>query len=72
MTERFKQMDTNGDGKISLADEVPEEAKSFLARLDTNNDDFIDSQELSAAAERFGGGRMGQPPQQRQAPEGRR
>jgi HlyD family secretion protein len=63
MLDRFKQMDTNGDGKISLSDEVPEQAKQFLERMDTNGDGFIDDSEINAAAERMrqmmGGGRRG-------------
>ena len=54
MADRFKQMDTNGDGKISLTDEVPEQAKQFLERMDTNSDGFIDKDEIAAAAERMG------------------
>ncbi|MBP8605063.1 MAG: HlyD family efflux transporter periplasmic adaptor subunit [Phycisphaerae bacterium] len=48
--DRFMEMDTNGDGKISLADEAPERARMFLQRLDTNQDGFVDAQEREAAA----------------------
>lgn len=56
MSDRFKQMDKNSDGKISLSDEVPEQAKQFLERLDTNKDGFIDTEEMAKASERIGGG----------------
>ena len=49
-SDRLKQMDTNGDGKISLADETPEQARQFIARLDTDKDGFIDKKEMDAAA----------------------
>lgn len=54
MSDRFRQMDTNNDGKISLSDEVPEEAKQFLTRLDANEDGFIDKDEMAQAAGRMG------------------
>jgi multidrug resistance efflux pump len=44
----LQQYDTNGDGKISLADEVPEDRRGFLTRLDQNGDGSIDSTELAA------------------------
>ena len=53
MMDRFKQMDSNGDGKISLSDEVPEQAKQFIERMDTNSDGFIDNDEIKQAAERM-------------------
>lgn len=49
MSDRFKQMDTNGDGKISLSDEVPEQAKQFLQQMDSNSDGFIDTDEMQQA-----------------------
>jgi HlyD family secretion protein len=52
MNERFKQMDTNSDGKISLSDEVPQQAKQFLTPLDVNKDGFIDKKEMTDAAKR--------------------
>ncbi len=71
MSDRFKQMDKNGDGKISLSDEVPEQAKQFLGRLDTNSDGFIDTEEMAKASERMGGGPGGeQTGRPRQRPEG--
>jgi hypothetical protein len=42
------QYDTNGDGKISIADEVPEDRRGFLTRLDQNSDGTIDADELAA------------------------
>jgi hypothetical protein len=60
MGDRFMQMDTNGDGKISLSDEVSEQARQFLERLDTNSDGFIDSGEMGQASQQMrGGGRGG-------------
>ncbi|MHC5089204.1 MAG: HlyD family efflux transporter periplasmic adaptor subunit [Planctomycetota bacterium] len=64
ITDRFKQMDQNNDGKISLSDEVPEQAKQFLERLDTNKDGFIDTEEMAKASERIGGGQPSQRPNQ--------
>jgi Ca2+-binding EF-hand superfamily protein len=48
----LQQYDKNGDGKISLADEVPEDRRAFLAKLDTNSDGFVDASELAAARSR--------------------
>ena len=60
MVERFRQMDTDGDGKISLSGEVPEQARQFLERLDTNSDGFIDNDEMEQAGQQMrGGGRGG-------------
>ena len=45
------------DGEtISLTDEIPEQAKPFLSRLDANNDGFIDKEEMANAAQQMGGG----------------
>jgi len=57
--DRFKEMDKDGDGKISLAGEVPEQARQFLQPLDTDKDGFIDAKEIEAAKNTFGGGRGG-------------
>jgi hypothetical protein len=57
--DRFKEMDKNGDGKISLADETPEQARQFLERLDADKDGFIDAGEMEAAKKSFGEGRKG-------------
>ncbi|MDH4202117.1 MAG: HlyD family efflux transporter periplasmic adaptor subunit [Phycisphaerae bacterium] len=54
VSDRFKQMDTNGDGKISLSDEVPEQAKQFLKKLDVNEDGFIDAKEMAPSGSRGG------------------
>jgi len=56
----LQQYDNNQDGKISLADEVPEERQGFLKRLDKNGDGVIDADELAAApAPRPGAGQAG-------------
>jgi len=52
INDKFKQMDTNGDGKISLSDEVPEQAKQFLEKLDADADGFIDAEEMAASGSR--------------------
>jgi Ca2+-binding EF-hand superfamily protein len=57
----MKRMDKNGDGKIDLSSEVPEQARQFMKPLDTNKDGFIVKKEMDAAAKKFGGGK-GQPP----------
>ncbi|OQY06526.1 MAG: hypothetical protein B6I25_03720 [Planctomycetales bacterium 4572_13] len=56
MPDPMKRMDANGDGKISMADEVPEQARQFMVPLDTNKDGFLDKKEMAAAAKTFGGG----------------
>ncbi|MHC5093393.1 MAG: efflux RND transporter periplasmic adaptor subunit [Planctomycetota bacterium] len=56
----MKRMDKNGDGKIDLSSEVPEQARQFMTPLDTNKDGFIVKKEMDAAAKKFGGGK-GQP-----------
>ena len=53
--ERFKAMDQDGDGKLSI-DEVPEGMKRRFQMMDTNGDGFIDESELQAAATRMRGG----------------
>ena len=53
--DRFKQMDINNDGKISLSDEVPEQARQFLERLDANKDGFLDADEMAEADQRMPG-----------------
>lgn len=55
--DRFMEMDANGDGKISLADEASERARMFLQRLDTNQDGFVDAEEREAAASEMRQGR---------------
>jgi HlyD family secretion protein len=57
----LEQFDKNNDGKISLADEVPEDRRGLLAKMDTNNDGFIDATELAALASRGGGQGGGAP-----------
>ena len=44
----FSRLDKDGDGKISISDELPERMKSF-GRADTNSDGFIDAKEMAAA-----------------------
>jgi RND family efflux transporter MFP subunit len=50
------QYDTNKDGKITIAEEIPEDRRGFLTRMDTNSDGVIDADELAALAAR---GRQG-------------
>jgi len=65
MIDRLKQMDADGDGKISLADEATEQTRQFMGQMDVNNDGFIDMDEIDGATERMSqmggqrGGRMG-------------
>ncbi len=47
----FEQLDTNGDGMITL-EEVQAKAGNKFAETDTNGDGFLDVEELTAAAER--------------------
>jgi multidrug efflux pump subunit AcrA (membrane-fusion protein) len=49
MKARLQAMDKNGDGKISLTDEIPENAQHYIKPLDTNQDGFIDNAEMDAA-----------------------
>ncbi len=64
----FKEMDKDGDGKVSR-DEFPEQARQiFDDMLDSNKDGFYDKDEEKAANERrkqmeAQGGGMGGPPQ---------
>jgi RND family efflux transporter MFP subunit len=54
--------DTDGDGKVSLSSEVPERMRSFIERVDTNSDGFLDAKEIAAAqkaAAARGGGNRG-------------
>ena len=59
MSDPMKRMDTNGDGKIDLSSEVPEQARQFTAPLDTNKDGFLDKKEMEAA--KTFGGKQGRP-----------
>ena len=43
------QYDKNGDGKVSISDELPERMQRFMGRVDSNSDGFIDSQEAATA-----------------------
>jgi hypothetical protein len=75
--ERFLEMDTNGDGKLSK-DELPEYMRSRWDFMDSNGDGFFDKKEQADLLERLqgrsrrgggrseGGGREG-----RRRPEGR-
>ena len=53
--ERFKELDKNGDGRISR-DEVPARQRRFFDLLDTNHDGFLDKEEVKAM---LGGGLPG-------------
>ncbi|HEX7450532.1 MAG TPA: HlyD family efflux transporter periplasmic adaptor subunit [Pirellulales bacterium] len=48
----FKELDKNGDGKVSL-EEMPEDRRERFGRMDTNGDGFIDQDEQKAMAERM-------------------
>ncbi|HJT31242.1 MAG TPA: hypothetical protein VJ783_04275, partial [Pirellulales bacterium] len=48
----FKQLDKDGDGKVSL-EEMPEDRRERFGRMDTNGDGFIDQDEQKAMAERM-------------------
>ena len=48
----FKQLDKNGDGKVSL-DEMPEDRRERFGRMDANGDGFIDQDEQKAIEERM-------------------
>lgn len=55
MSDGFKAMDKNGDGKISLKDEASETSRQFIGKLDVNGDGFVDKKEMSAAGSAPGG-----------------
>jgi dienelactone hydrolase len=55
---RWLSMDKNGDGKIS-SDEAQGQLKNNFDRIDTNDDGFIDREELEKLSERFQRGRTG-------------
>jgi multidrug efflux pump subunit AcrA (membrane-fusion protein) len=62
----FKELDKNGDGKVSL-DEMPEDRRERFGRMDANSDGFIDQDEQKAMEERMRqaqeqSGRGGGPP----------
>ena len=50
--ERLRQMDVDGDGRLSR-DEVPEPMDQRFDRMDANGDGYIDQDELEAMAERM-------------------
>ena len=50
--ERLRQMDVDGDGRLSR-DEVPEPMERRFDRMDANGDGYIDQDELEAMAERM-------------------
>lgn len=59
MVDRMKQMDTNGDGKLTK-EELGERAERMLQFGDTNSDGVIDTAEIEQMARRAMGGRGGQ------------
>jgi len=63
--EMFKQLDKNGDGKLSK-DEAPERMREHFDRVDANKDGLVEQSELQAMHQRMGGQRP-----EGQAPEAR-
>jgi Ca2+-binding EF-hand superfamily protein len=56
MAEHWKKLDTDGDGRVSLAEakaNAPRLAEHF-AQIDANGDGFITPEEMKAAHERHG------------------
>jgi photosystem II stability/assembly factor-like uncharacterized protein len=53
--DRLKQMDANKDGKVAK-DEVPEQMRQMFDRADANQDGALDESEITAIAQRAGGG----------------
>ncbi len=72
----IRDADTNEDGKLSKDEvekaELPPMIKQGFARLDVNSDDFIDSEEIRAAFERFRDGDRPRGPQGDRRPDGDR
>ena len=56
--DRMKQMDADGDGKLSR-EEMPERMQERFDQMDSNSDGFLDEEEMQALGQR-GGGRGGQ------------
>jgi Ca2+-binding EF-hand superfamily protein len=54
----FKQMDTNGDGKIS-ADEHAAHVKKMFQEMDANHDGKVTAEEMTAAHEKITGKKAG-------------
>jgi len=54
LARMFDQRDANDDGKLS-GDEIPEQLKARVERIDTDGDGAISKAEMQAMAERFGG-----------------
>jgi Ca2+-binding EF-hand superfamily protein len=50
--ERFKQMDRDGDGKITKS-EVPPQMQQHWKRMDANGDGVVDQQEQAAIIKRM-------------------
>ncbi len=72
MSEQFKKMDKNGDGKISISEEMPEQMRPHVKSLDTNQDGFLDQQEMNAAAKKMAPPAGGKPGQKSSKPQGPR
>jgi Ca2+-binding EF-hand superfamily protein len=52
LPDRLKELDANGDGKISK-EEAPERMKEFFDRFDTNSDGQVDQTELRRLGDRL-------------------
>ena len=57
--DRFSKLDSNADGKISLAEyteasKKPEKAPKRFARFDTDADGFLSKEEVSAGSKKKG------------------
>lgn len=71
MVDRMMRRDEDGDGKLSKGEVPPRMAERF-DRMDSNQDGFLDQDELQAAADRMrrniGSPGQGRPPRQSRPP----